>query len=134
MADHPEITWTPELESSIITGIQDGKSVRSIASEVKMAASSIIKHTVESTTFGEQYARAKEMQMEAMADDILRIADSADVTSYNPARLQVDTRKWLMSKMAPKRYGDKVEQFISGPAGGPLQAEITVNFVKPESK
>jgi Fe-S-cluster formation regulator IscX/YfhJ len=59
--------------------------------------------------FSDQYARAKEMQMEAMAEEILQIADSADAETYNPARLQVDTRKWLMSKMAPKRYGDKIE-------------------------
>jgi hypothetical protein len=49
------------------------------------------------------------------------------------ARLQVDTRKWLLSKLIPKKYGDKVEQFISGPDGRPLQAEITINLVDPKA-
>jgi hypothetical protein len=68
--------------------------------------------------------------MEAMAEEILEIADSADSENYNPSRLQVDTRKWLMSKLAPKKFGDKVEQFISGPEGGPIKASISVQFVK----
>lgn len=47
------------------------------------------------------------MQMEAMAEEILELADQADAETYNAQRLKVDTRKWLMSKLAPKKYGDK---------------------------
>jgi hypothetical protein len=36
------------------------------------------------------------------------------------SRLMVDTRKWLMSKLAAKKYGDKVQTEISGPEGGAL--------------
>lgn len=38
------------------------------------------------------------------------------------SRLRVDTRKWYLSKLAPKRYGDKIE--LSGPDGQPIQAGI----------
>jgi hypothetical protein len=57
------------------------------------------------------YARAKEMQLEWWAEDLLEIADATanDYESVNSARARIDTRKWLMSKLAPKRFGDKVE-------------------------
>lgn len=70
-----------------------------------------------------QYARATEIRAENMAEEILQIADDQEgdiiededgkeIVNYNVinrARLRVDSRKWLMSKMFPKKYGDKVE-------------------------
>jgi hypothetical protein len=35
------------------------------------------------------------------------------------SRLMMDARKWLASKLAPKKYGDKVSAEVSGPDGGP---------------
>lgn len=35
---------------------------------------------------------------------------------FHPDRtLMVDTRKWLMAKLAPKKYGDKIANEIGGP-------------------
>jgi hypothetical protein len=62
-----------------------------------------------------------------MAEEILNIADNqeADVLEdedgnittnhnvINRARLRVDSRKWLMSKMFPKKYGDRVQQDVN---------------------
>jgi hypothetical protein len=76
----------------------------------------LIKHS-------EQYARAMELRADKMADDILQIADDGLNDSYTDengvvrvnqdviarSRLRVDARKWLASKMAPKRYGDKLD-------------------------
>ncbi|HDS1237610.1 TPA: hypothetical protein QEG37_002025 [Pluralibacter gergoviae] len=61
--------------------------------------------------FSAQYARAREVQAEVLAEDILMLADSAieDGAAVAKARLQVDARKWYASKVAPKRYGDRVQ-------------------------
>ena len=74
--------------------------------------------------FADQYARAREIGMESMADDILTIADddtgdrlqdgSANHANVGRARLMVDTRKFLMAKLAPRIYGDKVQHEHSG--------------------
>jgi hypothetical protein len=40
------------------------------------------------------------------------------------SRLRVDTRKWLMAKFKPKKYGEKIVQETVGKDGGPIQAEI----------
>lgn len=44
-------------------------------------------------------------------------------------KLQIDARKWRLSKMAPKRYGDRVTQEISGPGGGEIPTKVTIEFV-----
>jgi len=70
-----------------------------------------------------RYARATELRAELMAEDMLKIADSVedDIIKtedgreiinnnvINRDRLRVDSRKWLMSKMFPKKYGDRLE-------------------------
>ena len=43
---------------------------------------------------------------------------SADVIAHK--RVQIDTRKWMLSKMLPKVYGDKVTQEHTGAEGGPI--------------
>jgi hypothetical protein len=77
--------------------------------------------------FPAMYARAREARVQLIADDLLRIADDArgdfkiivgkngepievvDHENIQRSRLKVDTRKWLLSKLAPREYGDKVE-------------------------
>jgi len=72
-----------------------------------------------------QYARATEIRADKMADEMLNIADttvegiktkttdkgieviSGDMVEHR--RLQVETRKWLLAKMNPKKYGDKLQ-------------------------
>ena len=49
-------------------------------------------------------------------------------------RLQVDSRKWMLSKMLPKKYGDKIETTVQGQDGGPVKMEATIRFVKPEPR
>lgn len=41
------------------------------------------------------------------------------------SRLKVDTRKWLMARMAPKKYGDKIEQTLNG-GDKPIETKVTV--------
>ena len=53
---------------------------------------------------------ARRLKAEKLAEDAMEIADGADESSssaVNKARLQVDTRKWLASKLDPEAYGDK---------------------------
>ncbi|MGD0465907.1 MAG: hypothetical protein ABSA84_04360 [Gammaproteobacteria bacterium] len=73
--------------------------------------------------FSEQYARAKIVQVEVLIDEIIEIADDpsqdnltngqsqtiCNNASINRARLRIDTRKWIASKLAPKIYGNKID-------------------------
>ena len=63
--------------------------------------------------FRDKYARAREAQAEYWASEIIEISDSvrkgATSEEVQAARLAVDSRKWVASKLLPKRYGDKLE-------------------------
>jgi hypothetical protein len=73
--------------------------------------------------FRTQYARARALQAELIADEILEIADDAsddfkkdangklrvDAEAIQRSKLRVDSRKWLVAKLLPKKYGDKAE-------------------------
>lgn len=88
--------------------------------------------------FSKQYARAREAQADTLADEILEIADDTSrdtiATEKNGeqpnsewitrSRLRVDARKWLASKMAPKKYGDRIEASHTGEMG------LTVKIVR----
>lgn len=82
-----------------------------------------------SEDFAKQYARAKEMQAEFLAEEMLEIADdsSEDLLGVdehgnrmenrefiNRSRLRVDTRKWIASKLLPRKYGDKLDMTSGG--------------------
>jgi len=70
--------------------------------------STVFRWLAKHDAFRDQYARAQEDRAAAMAEDILEIADDEAIADVQRAKLRVDTRKWLMSKMSPKKYGDKV--------------------------
>lgn len=74
--------------------------------------------------FRGQYARAREDQADTYADEIVTIADEA--TDPALARLQMDARKWVASKLAAKKYGDKVQTELSGPDGSAIVPIINI--------
>ena len=130
-------TYTPELAAAICEHIAAGKSLRTIAALDGMPAQSTIMVWLDGKhpDFTEQYARAREAQADKLAEEILAIADDGRSDTYLDAegnektdneaiqrsKLRVDTRKWLASKMAPKKYGDKMA--IGGADDlGPVQA------------
>lgn len=127
--------YTVEVAATICERIASGDSVRLIAESPDMPAQSTIYLWLqEHREFSERYARAREAQAEHMQDEILSIADDGRNDTYEDesggvrtdqdviarSRLRVDTRKWLMSKLAPKKYGDKVVNEHGGIGGGPL--------------
>lgn len=56
--------------------------------------------------FLKKYTRAKEESADTLADQLLEIADDASLDP-NDKRVRIDARKWIASKMKPKKYGDK---------------------------
>jgi hypothetical protein len=74
-----------------------------------------------------------------MADELIEIADADCTVDGKPdnalvqqARLRVDTRKWILSKMLPKRYGDRVTTEVTGDPNAPLLTRIELVAVSPK--
>lgn len=119
--------------NKIITEIADiGTPLRTILKRKGMPSSSTFFIWLnEDDELSKRYARAKEVQAEALADEIIEIADDGsndymtivkgdkeynvenkEVT--NRSRLRVDARKWLLSKTLPKKYGDRIDITTDG--------------------
>jgi len=119
--------YTEELADKFCELLSTGSSLRSACQEEGMPAPvTIFQWIRKHEEFAKQYARACEERTEAMSEDILDISDDGSndwmekrfgdteawVTNgeaLQRSRLRVDTRKWLMSKMKPKKYGDKLD-------------------------
>jgi predicted DNA-binding protein YlxM (UPF0122 family) len=109
----------------------DGWSMRKIAEEIGVDWSTMLEYIKADKDRIQQYARAREAQADKMVEDLLDLADNCRVgrkitnkgdgtveivtaDMVERTRLQIDARKWLAGKMAPKRYGDKLDVEHSG--------------------
>lgn len=120
--------YSDEMAENICEKIANGRSLRSICAEDGMpTTSTVCKWLIENKEFSEQYARARDKQADYFAEEIIEIADSAEAESaaVAKAKLQIDARKWAASKIAPKKYGDKVEQQITGSLA--IQADVKLS-------
>lgn len=130
--------YSEEIGETILARLADGESLRSICNDPDMPARSTVATWIVSglNGFTDQYARARMVQAIRWAEEITEIADQSDqdwiwdeekqrnIPNHDHiarARLRVDTRKWLLSKVLPKVYGDKVGLEITGKDGGPVQ-------------
>jgi hypothetical protein len=129
--------YSETIATAICQEISSGRSLRSICAQDDMPAqSTVFLWLAKHAEFSEKYARAREAQADAMLEEILEIADDGKSDKYLDgegnertdqdviarSRLRVDARKWAMSKMAPKKYGDKLDL---NHAGG-----VTVQLVR----
>lgn len=73
----------------------------------------------------DQYVRARKAIAFKDEEEIEEIAQIVRAGEIDPqaARVAIDAKKWLAGKRHPKVYGDKVQQEVSGPGGGPVQTE-----------
>tara|TARA_R110000744_G_scaffold338765_1_gene443988 strand:- start:2067 stop:2348 length:282 start_codon:yes stop_codon:yes gene_type:complete len=62
--------------------------------------------------FRQKYERAKDEACEAMAEEMFDMAEDED-RDVQRSRLMVDTRKWYISKIKAKKYGDKIDTTIT---------------------
>lgn len=108
--------FTQEIFDEICVRIASGESLRKICKDEKMPnLTSVWKWLNNNEELSKQYARAREEQAEYYADEITEICDAEmpmdafgkiDAGAVNQARLKIDSRKWIASKLKPKRFGD----------------------------
>jgi hypothetical protein len=145
-------TFTQEVADEICHRIADGESLRSICQDEHMPGRRTVLDWLDddtNTSFRAKYARAREAQADFLAEEIVQIADTPQIGSKSVSkatgieiteadmiehrRLQVLARQWYAAKLAPKKYGDKIAQEVSGPGGGPIKSESTVTLSAEEA-
>ena len=118
--------YTPALAKRICDEIAIGHSLATIAKEAWSPSYRAMRLWIATNeVFMHDYVRAKEDMAERLADEIITIADDGSNDTYarddgtgttsevvnhdniNRSRLRVDARKWVLSKLIPKKYGDR---------------------------
>ena len=129
--------YTKKMGDEICKRLAEGESLKSICKDNRMPSCATVLNWARDKehAFADHYARAREIGYAILADEIMEIADDAtndyttrakedgaeiivvDHDHIARSRLRVDARKWLLSKMLPKVYGDKVA--LGGDADAP---------------
>lgn len=125
--------YTPELDLEICTRLMAGESLLRICQDEKMPERTVVHRWLadgKHAQFNNNYAHAREVQAENMFDEILDISDDGSNDFYQKeldggkiievpdhehmarSRLRVDTRKFYLSKVLPKKFGDRVQQDV----------------------
>lgn len=130
--------YTEAIANEICERLAAGETLRTICKSEHMPHESTVRWWVVSDKegFSTHYTRARDLGLDAIAEELFDIADDGtndwmtvgragaeiqvenrEVT--NRSKLRCETRKWYLSKLAPKRYGEKVEHNF----GNPLQVK-----------
>lgn len=106
--------YTVELAEMILDRLAKGETLRAICRDEGMPPAPTVLEWVKDDRegFAERYARARESGAYAMADELLEISDAKG--DVQRSRLQADTRKWLLSKVLPRVFGDKLDVTTKG--------------------
>jgi hypothetical protein len=130
----PAWEYDPEIAEEICIRIaSSSQSIITILASEKgfPGLSTVTKWLNSNADFSNAYARAKQFQADLLGEDILDIADSAELEAHDK-RIRIDARRWLMSKLKPKVYGDKLDVTSGGeplPAVSPVQIDARVQTI-----
>lgn len=109
--------YSDELADRVLREFSRGKSMRTIEKMQGMPSiSTMFEWMRKYPDFSQRYARAKEEAADLFVEELLELTDMADVDNaidIQKRKLQVDTRKWIASKLKPKRYGEKLDLAIT---------------------
>lgn len=120
--------YTKELADEVCSQLSEGKSMRTVCKDTKLPSSrTLFRWLRTNEEFCQQYTRAKEESADALTDEMLDIADNAtndymeeigkdgqskgyqlNGDHVRRSTLRIETRKWLASKLKPKRYGNNI--------------------------
>ena len=114
-----------KLMNEICSKISEGQAVRNVLVKYKGMPKSptFFNWLYTNENFSKQYVRACEERAALIFEEMMIIADDQEGDTYidhndieqvnhnviNRARLRIDTRKWMLSKLQPKVYGDKLQ-------------------------
>lgn len=106
-------TYSEALANRIVRKLADGQGLNAICKSATMPAESTVRSWVvdDEGGFAAKYARGRDIGLDVRAERLGQLAGSAqgkDGAGVQAVRLMVDTEKWFLSKLAPKRYGDRL--------------------------
>lgn len=114
--------FTPKLRASILAQMAGGLSLSEVCRQDGMPDRATVHRLIQDDEdFRNKYARAAEARADTIFDEMFDIADDGtndwmerengpqlNAEHVQRSRLRIETRKWALSKMNPKKYGEKI--------------------------
>ena len=133
-----------DIFNTIFKTIEYGKSLRYALSKIPLSTKTFYEWLEKDEEKVKLYARATEERAEAILDEMIDIVDNNtnDVNVLEDgkevvnndviqrSRLRYDARKWLVSKLNPKKYGDKIDMTTGGEKIQNAPSSISVRIIK----
>lgn len=123
------LDYREDIAKEICDKLKEGMSLRKICeNKAYPTKETVFRWLADFPLFQSQYAHAKEFFSDAEFERMYEIIDDADTPEkLAQARLKIDTMKWMLGKMKPKKYGDKLQ------VGGaedlpPVRTQSTLNI------
>ena len=145
------VPFSDEIAERICAEIAEGRSLRSVCLEDWAPNQRTVFRWLaddDREAFRQQYARAREAQADAIFDEIIDISDDGsndwmerrredgsvdEVLNHehiSRSKLRVDARKWMAGKLAPKKYGEKLDLTSSDGTMSPKPTKIVIEAAK----
>jgi hypothetical protein len=125
-----EHRYSQELADDILRRISAGETLAEICADpaIPVSTGAVRQWIIDDRDgFSSAYAQARRSQMEAWSDQLLAIADDSRLEP-NDRRVRLDTRKWLMARLHPARFGDRVQ--LAGDPAAPIAHVVGVVDLK----
>lgn len=143
---------TPSCIEEILERITRGESVTSIGKDPHLPTASTIWHWVrKNEDFARLYAEAKKLQMDMYAEDIINIADDSvgdirmaydkfgnkvpevNYEAVKRSELRVKARQWLMERLAPKKYNERILSEAGATDANAPRVNATIKIMLPDN-
>lgn len=146
--------YTKKIAQQICEQLAQGKSLNRICKQEGYPDKATVFRWLlcpELKEFCDNYETSRRIQAYGLADDIIEIADYGENDTYiamvddeaviktnidhiQRSKLRVDTRKWVLSKLLPKKYGDKIETPKEPEDEKPYEATQRIVISEPKPK
>lgn len=133
--------YNQQIADEICERLSKGESLLSICRDERFPSDFTVRSWALSDRqgFSSQYTRARDLGLDAIADEVLSIADDGSNDTYRDdegnvkvdydhiarSKLRFDARRWYLSKLAPKKYGDATMLKHADADGNTLKVEVT---------
>jgi hypothetical protein len=107
---------TDEVKADILRRLHEGQSLRSACAANSLSHCTWCDAVRDDADLSNQYARARDNGIDSQAEEMhdLEMRVLSGELDANAFRAAMDARKWRLARQAPRKYGDKVQQEISG--------------------
>jgi predicted secreted protein len=142
------VTRSPEVETRIIEGLCDGVPLRELCRQEGMPSwRAVYDWIAADADFASRIAHARDLGYDAIAEDILDIADDGtndyvqrkrqdgstdtalDTEHVQRSKLRIETRLKLLAKWNPKKYGEKQTVDVGNKEGEALKVESNASEI-----